>query len=790
MAELIGKQLGNYRLIRRLGHGGFGDVYLGQHVHLQRHAAIKVLHAHMMQWGEEAFRAEAQRLVDLEHPHIVRIFDFGIEAGISYLVMEYAPNGSLRERHPSGSHLPLDTIVLYVKHLADALQYLHERKLIHRDIKPANILLGSKNNLLLSDVGLAIVSHSADSVSLQQIAGTPAYMAPEQAQGMAIQASDQYSLGVMVYEWLCCELPFTRSNKDGKGVQKEMEEQHRSTPPPPLRGKIPTISPLLETVVLTALSKDPKSRFVNVQAFANALEQASQSELFTSLASQVTAFPSDQSSLSKVLAPGSAWSSIPSDPVVVTSSSQSSLPKDVITPPNQLTHSNKLVERPVVSFAGSNTLPTQRAEEIASPIMTQGNPRRKARPRRKLTIVLLLFTLLLIAGGIGYAFLESNLFLKRPVVASQVTTPASQVATITITPASKDLKNSYTISGVTGTPDKTQHQIQARRISASTQPQAQTVNATGTGTTPGTQAGGTLTFYNYSSNTDLTFNAGSTFSNIKAPAIVMILDTSVTLPATTGGPTSAIVHAHVVQRGTIGNIGITAFVYDGPIDPNTNRPTWEIENDSAFSGGSDDQKYMVVQQSDIDSAASSLEATNTPNAQQVLQPQIHANEQLVGSPQCNPMVTSNHSVGETATNLIVTVVFTCAAEVYDQQGALAAGEQWLKQDAIQSPGAGYMLIGNVVTNQTQARVSDTSQNTISISITAEGVWVYQFNDAQKHALAKLVAGKKKGIVQSLLLQQQGFARIDIQLPSDDNDTLPTDLSQIKLIVLSVRGMSP
>src|SRR5215467_13057857 len=124
MDDNIGKQLGNYRLIRRLGHGGFGDVYLGQHVHLERLAAIKVLHTHLTRWGEEAFRAEAQRLVDLEHPNIVRILDFGIEAGISYLVMEYAPNGSLRERHPPGSCLPLDTIVFYVKHLADALQYV------------------------------------------------------------------------------------------------------------------------------------------------------------------------------------------------------------------------------------------------------------------------------------------------------------------------------------------------------------------------------------------------------------------------------------------------------------------------------------------------------------------------------------------------------------------------------------------------------------------------------------------------------------------------------------------
>jgi serine/threonine protein kinase len=277
MADLRGKQLGNYRLIRMLGHGGFGDVYLGTHVHLERRSvAIKVVHPYLSQWEENAFQIEAQRLVDLEHPNIVQILDFGIEADLSYLVMDYAPNGSLRELHPTGSRLPLDTIVFYVKHLADALQYVHERKLIHRDIKPANILLGSKNNLLLSDVGVAIVAHGESSFSLQQAGGTPSYMAPEQAEGEAVPASDQYSLSIMVYEWLCGELPFTSTKTDRRAMLKDLEKQHKSVPPPPLRDKIPTISPLLERVVLKALDKEPKQRYPTVLEFAIDLEQASQ----------------------------------------------------------------------------------------------------------------------------------------------------------------------------------------------------------------------------------------------------------------------------------------------------------------------------------------------------------------------------------------------------------------------------------------------------------------------------------------------------------------------------------
>jgi len=270
MADLVGKQLGNYRLVRMLGHGGFGDVYLSRHIYLDKHAAIKVIHPYLTEWQEEAFRVEAQRLVDLEHPNIVRILDFGIEVDLSYLVMEYAPNGSLRERHPPGSQLPLDTIVFYVKHLADALQYVHKRKLIHRDIKPANVLLGSNYNLLLSDVGLAIVAHSERSFSPQQAGGTPSYMAPEQAEGKAVPASDQYSLGIMVYEWLCGKVPFSGGN------YIEFYHKHKKEAPPSFKQKGVGVLPSVEAVVMIALAKEPKERFPTVQEFAIALEQASQ----------------------------------------------------------------------------------------------------------------------------------------------------------------------------------------------------------------------------------------------------------------------------------------------------------------------------------------------------------------------------------------------------------------------------------------------------------------------------------------------------------------------------------
>src|SRR5438128_4030243 len=125
MADRVGQQLGNYRLIRLLGEGGFAEVYLGEHIHLGTQAAIKVLHTQLTSDDVDTFRTEARTIARLIHPHIVRVLEFGIEGKTPFLVMDFAPNGTLRQKHPKGTILPLPTIVPYVKQVADALQYAH-----------------------------------------------------------------------------------------------------------------------------------------------------------------------------------------------------------------------------------------------------------------------------------------------------------------------------------------------------------------------------------------------------------------------------------------------------------------------------------------------------------------------------------------------------------------------------------------------------------------------------------------------------------------------------------------
>jgi serine/threonine protein kinase len=194
MSDRSGQTLGNYHLLHLLGRGGFADVYLGQHIHLGTLAAIKVLRVQLGNHDVEKFLHEAKIIAHLSHPHIVRVLDFGVEDGIPFLVMDHAPKGSLRELYTKGTLLPLTTIISYVKQVGDALQYAHEQKLIHRDVKPENMLLGKRNEVLLSDFGIAVIQHSTNSQVREEQTGTALYMAPEQIMGRPRVASDQYAL--------------------------------------------------------------------------------------------------------------------------------------------------------------------------------------------------------------------------------------------------------------------------------------------------------------------------------------------------------------------------------------------------------------------------------------------------------------------------------------------------------------------------------------------------------------------------------------------------------------------
>jgi serine/threonine protein kinase len=264
------ERLGNYWITGFLGRGGFAHVFLGEHISLGRLAAIKVPNGRPTREKMERFWNEASMTANLPHRHIVQVFDFEEENAPPFLVMQYAPHRSLEARH-RGERLPLDTIVSYVKQIAEALDYVHGRGVIHCDVKPNNMLLDADNTVLVSDFGVAVSAGRLAPIP-HIFGGTATYMAPEQYRGRPLPASDQYSLGIMVYEWLSGHPPFC-------GLSSyEINMQHEHDSPPPLWRTAPSTPHTVQSVVSQALEKDPDERFPSVGSFALALEQAYQEE--------------------------------------------------------------------------------------------------------------------------------------------------------------------------------------------------------------------------------------------------------------------------------------------------------------------------------------------------------------------------------------------------------------------------------------------------------------------------------------------------------------------------------
>jgi len=267
-------QLGRYRLLRTLASKEHLDVFEGVHLDLGRRAAIKALYLCEMrdkrerQRAAERFRQESYRLEHIRHPHIVELYDYGEEDGIGYMVMQFAPYGSLASLHQPDEQLSFARIRRYAQQIGSALQALHDAGLIHRDVKPGNIFLGANKQVLLGDFGLVTEDQSRQMPrSFLEYGGTKGYMAPEQAKGVPCPASDQYALATMLFEWLAGCRTF-------EGTADEILYQRQFYPAPSLQEFASDIPAAVERVILKGLQIDPFNRYKSVHEFVNALECA------------------------------------------------------------------------------------------------------------------------------------------------------------------------------------------------------------------------------------------------------------------------------------------------------------------------------------------------------------------------------------------------------------------------------------------------------------------------------------------------------------------------------------
>src|ERR1051326_2896205 len=197
MADRVGQQFGAYQLSSLLAETSIAEVYHGEQRYSHIDIAIKLLRRPLATTAAiDTFRGEARTLAALIHPHIVRTLSFDVQDQIGFLVMDYAPGGSLRQRHPKGEALPLDTILTYTKQAADALHYLHEQGVVHQALQPESLLIGhQQDEVVRAGFYLASAYPPADAEPPEEGRAVTAYLAPEQLQGKPGPASDQYALG-------------------------------------------------------------------------------------------------------------------------------------------------------------------------------------------------------------------------------------------------------------------------------------------------------------------------------------------------------------------------------------------------------------------------------------------------------------------------------------------------------------------------------------------------------------------------------------------------------------------
>ncbi len=275
--NLTGQTLGQYELRELLGVGGMGAVYRGYQATLKRYVAVKVISANLAEQPGymERFTREAETSAGLQHPHIIKVFDYGLQGGISYIVLELLNGGTLAERiaQRAGTTTPLPSlgeVAEMLKDVGSALDYAHGRGVVHRDIKPSNVMFDDQGNAYLVDFGIAkLVAATHGLTETGKVIGTWGYMAPEQWRaGELSAATDQYALGIMTYALVTGHMPFEAE------TPANIMHKHLNEMPPPPTAYRPDVPDALTHVIDRALAKSPRERFPACTAFAQAFDGA------------------------------------------------------------------------------------------------------------------------------------------------------------------------------------------------------------------------------------------------------------------------------------------------------------------------------------------------------------------------------------------------------------------------------------------------------------------------------------------------------------------------------------
>lgn len=270
MRNLIGYQIDRYRLISQQGIGGMAVVYHAYDVNLERDVALKLIRSDAFAEDDysrlmKRFEREAKAQSSFSHPNIAPVYNYGNFEGMPYFIMAFYSGGTLKDR--MGNPVGLEQAINWIFPLADALSYAHQRGVIHRDFKPSNILFDNKGNPVLTDFGIAKLLEESEGTLTETGfgVGTPEYMSPEQWHGKATQASDQYALGVVLYELITGRKPYSAETPVAVALKQMNDPLIQPS------AYVPQIPEEVEKLLYKALAQNPEDRFESVRIFADAL---------------------------------------------------------------------------------------------------------------------------------------------------------------------------------------------------------------------------------------------------------------------------------------------------------------------------------------------------------------------------------------------------------------------------------------------------------------------------------------------------------------------------------------
>ncbi len=747
MLALEGRQLGNYDVIRRIRAGGMGAVYEGkQRTAFDRRVAIKVILGNFATDRDmrRRFAREARTVARLHHPHILPLIEFGDEQGLLYLVMPFIEGGTLtsflRRSLPG-----LQEVSAIYQQLLDAVEYAHDEGLIHRDIKSSNVLLEQRRSgtyVYLADFGLVRTSRQAEleqsgkPIPLEQVPGTPHYMAPEQTMGIVTTASDIYALGVLLYQMLTGELPY-----DDPDEVRVIQMQLYSPIPLPSDHDA-TIPVEVSAVVQKAMAKRVEDRYANVAELRQDFLAAFQGSVLTSAEDDLPVSDS-------VARPPRAFSAL-------------LLP---LEPP-----------------APSPIIELRRVKPVAVPAVARGrqrntdsvrdNRQRTTEPVQRnrkhfhlsivatLCVPILLLVLLIVPRMLGLSLFPVGV----PIIGADPTT------TISVTPQSKLLQDTFllTASPQAKRPDVATRIIPDRQLSATTTASRPT-QTTGTTSYAGVQATGSILLVN-SSRTPVDVSVGIIFSTTSG--IQVETTQAVTVPARQHGQDGSVYAAAVaVDAGTAGNIlANTLFT--------TCCTSIAVSNPYPFSGGVDAHNAHVVLQSDIDRMGNQLVSSLEQQAAKQLAAAMHTGEVMSAALLYQKVVTSSKPVGTVVDQINVQVTVSTTISVYNRVVASQLAIDLLNGEAVQTLGNGYQLAGTA--NVDAPRVVAQGKNGVFyLSVQVQENRLFTFTPQQLLKWKQSIKGATSEVALVFLNQQTGIAAVQIHLPFGA-DHIPTTIDQIKI----------